>query len=103
MSENGARRFYDKAERDRQHALRRIQLRRSVSISNWAIVPRVIVAAGTLAAFCLASVGVSDTNSRDGNNCDGSNRNRSHDASRRNSIGNDCSRSTNIVLRPRMR
>jgi hypothetical protein len=40
-----ALRFYDKAERDRQRAMRRIQRRRARSIASWAIVPWLIAAA----------------------------------------------------------
>jgi hypothetical protein len=48
-----AGRFYDKLERDRQHALRRIQRRRARSVASWAIVPLLIaVAVIILAIFC---------------------------------------------------
>jgi hypothetical protein len=47
MPEN-AQRFYDKAERDRQHALRRIRLRRGRSIVYWNIVPWFVVAGAIL-------------------------------------------------------
>jgi hypothetical protein len=53
MSEDAPRRFFDKAERDRQHALRRIQRRRTRSIAYWTVVPWLIVAAVGLAFFCL--------------------------------------------------
>jgi hypothetical protein len=43
MSYDTPSRFFDKAERDRQHALRRIQRRRTLSIANWLIVPGLIV------------------------------------------------------------
>ena len=45
MSGNGARRLYDKAERDRQHALRRIQRRRTGTIAAWLIVPVFLIVA----------------------------------------------------------
>jgi hypothetical protein len=45
MRDNGACRFYDKAERDRQHALRRIQRRRARSIASWPILPLSMLAA----------------------------------------------------------
>ena len=53
MSDNGALRFYDKAERDRQHAFRRIQRRRARSIASWAVIPWVIAAAAIAVIFCL--------------------------------------------------
>jgi hypothetical protein len=37
MLDGGADRFYDKAERDRQHALRRIRLRKTRSNASWAM------------------------------------------------------------------
>ena len=37
MLNDGAR-YFDKAERDRQHALRRIQRRRTLSVANWTVV-----------------------------------------------------------------
>ena len=53
MRENGARRLYDKAERDRQHALRRIQRRRTRAIAAWLIVPAILIFAmiGLVAAL----------------------------------------------------
>jgi len=45
MLDGGADRFYDKAERDRQHALRRIRLRKTRSNASWAMLPWLIVAA----------------------------------------------------------
>jgi len=48
-----AQRFYNKAERDRQYALRRIELRRARSIAYWNIVPWLMVAAVGLVFFCL--------------------------------------------------
>jgi hypothetical protein len=53
MSDNGALGFYDKAERDRQHAFRRIQRRRARSIVSWAVIPWVIAAAVIAVVFCL--------------------------------------------------
>jgi hypothetical protein len=53
MSDKGALRFYDKAERDRQHAFRRIQRRRARSIASWAVIPWVIAAAAIAVVFCL--------------------------------------------------
>jgi hypothetical protein len=44
MPDNGALRFYDNAERDRNHALRSIQRRRARSIASWAILPWIIAA-----------------------------------------------------------
>jgi ABC-type uncharacterized transport system involved in gliding motility auxiliary subunit len=44
MSNDGARRF-DQATRDYHHALRRIQRRRTLSIADWVIVPRLIAGA----------------------------------------------------------
>jgi len=46
-------RFFDKTERDRQHALRRIQQRRARSIAYWNIVPWLVAAVVTLAVFGL--------------------------------------------------
>jgi hypothetical protein len=45
MPEGAACRFYDKAERDRQHALRRIQQRPTASITSWLIVPALLIGA----------------------------------------------------------
>jgi len=45
MLDGGADRCYDKAERDLQHALRRIWLRRARSKASWAMLPWLIVAA----------------------------------------------------------
>jgi hypothetical protein len=53
MSEDVPRRFFDKAERDLQHALRRIQRRRARSIGYWTILPWFVAAAVSLAFFCL--------------------------------------------------
>ena len=50
MPDDGARRFYAKAERDRNHALRRIQRRRTLSIANWLMVPWLIAAAVVILA-----------------------------------------------------
>jgi hypothetical protein len=44
MTDDAQYRFFDKAERDRQHALRRIQRRRTLSIANWLVVPWLIAA-----------------------------------------------------------
>jgi hypothetical protein len=50
----GALRFYDNAERDRQHALRRIQRRRARSIASWAVVPWLIATAAIfVVVFCI--------------------------------------------------
>ena len=46
-------RFFDKAERDRQHALRRIQRRRRLSIVNWLMVPWLIAGAAAILAIWL--------------------------------------------------
>jgi len=53
MRENGARRLYDKAERDRQHALRRIQHRRTRAIAAWLLLPvfMIFAAIGLVAAL----------------------------------------------------
>jgi hypothetical protein len=51
MSDDGACRFYDKAEWDRQRALRRIQRRRRLSIVNWLMVPWLI--AGSVAILAV--------------------------------------------------
>jgi hypothetical protein len=53
MPDDGARRFYYKAERDRNHALRRIQRRRANSIASWAIVPFIIAALIIGVIFCV--------------------------------------------------
>jgi uncharacterized membrane protein YozB (DUF420 family) len=51
MFEDVPRRFFDQAERDRQHALRRIQQQRTRSIAYWAIVPWLVAAAIGVAVF----------------------------------------------------
>ena len=56
MLDNGADRFYDKTERDRQHAVRRIQLRRARSIASWAMLPWLIIAAAILIIFYLLQI-----------------------------------------------
>ena len=91
MPDYGACRFYDKAERDRHHALRRIQRRRAGSIASWAMLPWLIAAAVLLVFFCVRQL--NDTSSLDGNNRAGSIRD---GTSRGDSSGNDCSRSTSI-------
>jgi hypothetical protein len=53
MFDDVPRRFFDKAERDRQHALRRIQRRRSRSIAYWNTIPWLIPAAVVLALLFL--------------------------------------------------
>ena len=53
MSDDGACRFYDKAERDLNHALRRIQRRRTLSIANWLMVPWLIAGAVAILAVWL--------------------------------------------------
>ena len=53
MSDDVPLRFFDKAERDRQHALRRIQRRRTRSIANWLIMPWLIAGAVVILAVCL--------------------------------------------------
>jgi hypothetical protein len=54
MMLDGANRFYDKAKRDRQHAVRRIQFRRARSIASWAMLPWLIIAAaGMLIFYCI--------------------------------------------------
>jgi hypothetical protein len=53
MLDDGADRFYDKAERDRQHALRRIRLRRARFFLSWAMLPWLIVAAAVSVILCL--------------------------------------------------
>ena len=52
MLTDGARHF-DKAERGRQHALRRIQRRRTASVVTWNVMPWFAVASATLAALWL--------------------------------------------------
>jgi hypothetical protein len=52
MSDNGASRFYDKAERDRQHAVRRIQHGRARSIATWLILPLSLFA-GVIASLAV--------------------------------------------------
>jgi hypothetical protein len=58
MSDNGASRFYDKAERDRQHVVRRIQRRRARSIATWLISPLLLFAAviASLAVWILVDL-----------------------------------------------
>jgi hypothetical protein len=46
-------RFFDQAERDRHHALRRIQRRRTLSIANWLMVPWLIAGAAVIGAVWL--------------------------------------------------
>ena len=54
MPDNGALRFYDNAERDRNHALRRIQRRRARSIASWALIPWIMAATvAVVVVFCL--------------------------------------------------
>jgi hypothetical protein len=53
MSDDVPLRFFDKAERDRQHALRRIQRRRTRSIANWLIMPWLIAGTIVILAVCL--------------------------------------------------
>ena len=53
MSDDTPSRFFDKAERDRQHALRRIQRRRRLSIVNWLMVPGLIAGAFVILAVWL--------------------------------------------------
>jgi hypothetical protein len=53
MLDDDACRFYDKAERDRNHALRRIQRGRTLSIANWLIVPWLIAGAVVILAVWL--------------------------------------------------
>jgi ABC-type uncharacterized transport system involved in gliding motility auxiliary subunit len=50
MSDNVPRRFFDQAERDRHHALRRIERRRTLSIANWLMVPWLIAGAAVIGA-----------------------------------------------------
>jgi hypothetical protein len=50
MSDDVPRRFFDKTERDRNHALRRIQRRRTLSIANWLMVPWLIAGAVVILA-----------------------------------------------------
>jgi hypothetical protein len=56
MMLDGANRFYDKAERDRQHAVRRIQFRRARSIASWAILPWLIIAPAGVVIFYLYQI-----------------------------------------------
>jgi hypothetical protein len=53
MSYDTPSRFFDNAERDRQHALRRIQRRRRLSIVNWLMVPGLIAGAFVILAVWL--------------------------------------------------
>jgi hypothetical protein len=56
MPDYGGCRFYDKAERDRHHALRRIKRQRARSIASWAMLPWLIAAAVLLVFFCVGSL-----------------------------------------------
>jgi hypothetical protein len=51
MSDGTPHRFFDQAERDRQHALRRIQRHRTRSIAYWAMIPWLVSVAIVLAVF----------------------------------------------------
>jgi len=53
MPDNGALRFYDNAERDRNHALRRIQRQRTRSIVSWAVAPWIIAGAVIAVILCI--------------------------------------------------
>jgi hypothetical protein len=52
MRDDGLRRFYDQAERDRHHALRRIQRRRARSIATWLILP-LLLFTGVIASLAV--------------------------------------------------